>query len=189
MKTMRTEGTAYSTGTASLFVNFIAFQIGWFSCVLGAARGWPWSGTVVAAAVVALHLWRAKRPIEEIKLVAIAVAIGLAWDSLLLNLDLVAFKSGNLVNFAAPQWILALWALFATTLNVSLRWLQGRWIVAAMLGAAAGPLSYWAGMRLEALALPNQLPALLALAMGWAVMTPVLLALARRHDGMGALHV
>jgi hypothetical protein len=29
-----------------LLVNFVAFQLGWFACVLGAAQGLPWLGPV-----------------------------------------------------------------------------------------------------------------------------------------------
>ena len=171
---------------SGVIVNFVAFQVGWFACVLGAAHGWPWTGTAVAAAVVALHLQRAARPVEELKLVSVALAIGVLWDSLLINLDLIEFSSGTLIEGVAPQWILALWALFATTLNVSLRWLKHRRLVAVLLGVAAGPLSYWAGARLGALELIDPVPALTALAIGWALMTPLLLALAQRFDGVRA---
>ncbi len=190
MSAVRTDGAATTAapGAAGVVVNFVAFQAGWFACVLGAAQGWPWTGTAVAAAVVALHLWRAARPAQELKLVAIALAIGATWDSLLVNLDLVEFPSGIVVDGVAPLWILALWALFATTLNVSLRWLQDRLLVAAALGAVAGPLSYWAGARLGALELIDPVPALLALAIGWAAMTPLLLEIARRYDGVQAVN-
>jgi Protein of unknown function (DUF2878) len=186
MSHVSTIDARYGTSSVNVIVNFVAFQIGWFACVLGAAWGRPWTGTAIAAAVVALHLWRVARPAQELKLIAAALAIGLAWDSLLVNVRLVTFEFGFPLEYAAPQWILALWALFATTLNVSLRWLHGRWVVAALLGAAAGPLSYWAGMRLGALVLPDVLPALLALAVGWGVMTPLLLFLARRFNGVNA---
>jgi len=172
--------------TASVLVNLISFQIGWFFCVLSAAAGWPWAGTSVAAVVVALHVSRAALPMQELKLIAKAVLVGLIWDSLLVNLGLITFPSGLLFTFAAPHWILALWAMFATTLNVSLRWLRRRWVVAALLGSASGPLSYWAGAKLGALVLPDVLSALLILGLGWAVMTPLLLARAQRHDGISA---
>ena len=45
----------------------------------------------------------------------------------------------------APYWIVALWMLFATTLNVTFRWLQPRPALAAALGAVFGPVSYIAG--------------------------------------------
>ena len=57
-------------GTRQLLLNFIAFQIGWFACVWGAAHNMAVAGTVVAALVVALHLFCAARPGEELKLVA-----------------------------------------------------------------------------------------------------------------------
>ncbi len=39
-----------------LMLNFVAFQLGWFACVLGAANALPWLGPVVVATVVSLHL-------------------------------------------------------------------------------------------------------------------------------------
>ncbi|MDT8319119.1 MAG: DUF2878 family protein [Xanthomonadales bacterium] len=45
-----------------LFINFAAFQLGWFSCVLGAANGVAWIGPPVVLGVVVLHLAQAARP-------------------------------------------------------------------------------------------------------------------------------
>lgn len=171
---------------AGLIVNVVAFQIGWFACVLGAARGWPWAGTALAAVIVAWHVARAVRPAQELRLIAAAMLMGALFDSSLAALGWLAFASGTLVDGTAPHWILAMWALFATTLNVSLNWLKGRLVVAALLGAAAGPLSYWAGARLGAVVLADPVHALGALAVGWAIMMPALTILARRFDGYHA---
>ena len=35
--------------------NFVAFQVGWFSCVLGAANGLPLLGVLVVCLIVALQ--------------------------------------------------------------------------------------------------------------------------------------
>jgi hypothetical protein len=72
-----------------------------------------------------------------------------------------------------------MWALFATTLNVSLGWLQGRWVLTVVLGAMAGPLSYWAGVRMGAVQFVEPAQAVAALAVGWGLATPLLLLLAR----------
>jgi Protein of unknown function (DUF2878) len=167
-----------------LLVNFVAFQFGWFACVVGAARGWPLTGTAIAALIVAWHIVRAARPAEELKLIAVALLIGVLWDSALIALGLTDFTSGTLLVGLAPPWILALWALFATTLNLSLRWLRQRWLLAALLGAVAGPLSYWAGVRLGAVQFVAPWPALIALSIGWALITPVLVNVASRYDGV-----
>ena len=65
-----------------------------------------------------------------------------------------------------PYWILAMWALFATTLNASLGWLHGRPALAGALGMLSGPLAYWAGARLGAIELVQPAAALAALALG-----------------------
>jgi len=84
----------------------------------------------------------------------------------------------------APGWILALWALFATTLNASLRWLKGRPVLAVSLGAVVGPLSYVAGVKLGAVALVEPASGYAALVVEWAVAMPVLMALADRFNGV-----
>jgi hypothetical protein len=77
-----------------------------------------------------------------------------------------------------------MWVLFASTLNVSLRWLRGRWIVAALLGATAGPLAYYAGAKLGGVVIAEPLPGFIALAAGWASFMPLLIKLSSRLDGM-----
>ena len=52
-----------------------------------------------------------------------------------------------------PLWMVALWVLFASTLNCSLQWMQGRYLLAMILGAISGPLCFLAGERLGALQL------------------------------------
>lgn len=75
--------------------------------------------------------------------------------------------------------MIALWPNFATTLHSSLRWLAGHYIVAALLGAVAGPLSYYAGAQLGALTLhPTLAVSMIALAVVWGITLPILLWLA-----------
>jgi len=167
----------------TVIVNFIAFQLGWFACVLGAAHGMPWAGTGVALAIVAWHLARADEPRLELVLVLIAAGIGAVWDSGLAALGWIRYPSGVLIEGTAPHWIVALWMLFATTLNVSLAWLKRSVPLAVAFGALGGPLAYFGGAKLGALELAEQGAALAALALGWAVLTPLLLQVARRYDG------
>jgi hypothetical protein len=177
-------GNVPAPGTARLVANFLSFQAGWFACVLGAANDLPWTGSAIAAALVAAHIAVCRRPLTEVRLIGFALLIGLVWESLLLNLGWLDFHSGIVIAGVAPLWIVIMWALFAMTLNVSLAWLKERPFTAIVFGAAGGPLAYWAGARLGALELSQPLPALLALAVGWGALTPLLLRLARRYDGM-----
>lgn len=168
----------------NLLVNFVAFQIGWFACVLGAAKGLPWAGVLVVLAVVALHLARVRRPLPELRLVGLAMALGLLLDSLLLATGWLSYPAGLWLPALAPYWIVAMWALFATTLNVSMGWLRGRPLLAVLMGAVGGPLSYLAGEELGGIELTEPVLALSALAIAWAVAMPLLMKAAERLDGV-----
>ncbi len=167
-----------------LLANIALFQIGWFACVLGAAHGVAWAGSLAAVAIAGLHLAAAQRARVELRLLLIAIALGFAWDSAVAAAGLIAFSGGGLLEQLAPHWMAALWLLFATTLNVSLRWLRGRSGLAAVLGLIGGPLAYYAGAQLGALNFPDPAAALAAQAIGWAVLMPLLVRLAARFDGV-----
>jgi hypothetical protein len=167
-----------------MLINIVAFQVGWFSCVLGAANGLPWVGPVVVMAVMGLHLARVQRPAQELKLIAIAAAFGLIADSLLLASGWLYYPSGSWIPGLAPYWIVAMWALFATTLNVSMRWLRTSLPLAMAFGAVGGPLSYAAGARLGGLEWVAPTWALGALAVIWAIAMPMMVLLSSRYDGV-----
>jgi len=167
----------------SIVVNFVAFQVGWFACVLGGAHHLPWLGTILVSVIIAAHVSHASRPRTELSLVLLAISIGSVWDSYLVWQGWLEYPSGTLIPDTAPHWILAMWGVFATTLNVSLRWLKQRWLIAIISGAIAGPLAYYAGARLGGVVFTDQTTALIALGMGWAVLMPLLMALSQRLDG------
>ena len=164
----------------SILANFLVFQVGWFATVLGVASGAPWLGPVAALAVITARLWEARCPGIELRLIASALLLGLVTDSLLLATGWIAYPSGQWLPGLAPYWIVCLWAMFATTLNASMRWLSGRYILAAAFGAIGGPLSYLAGARLGAMSFVDMTPAILGLAAAWALIMPSLIWLTAR---------
>lgn len=183
--TLRTAAPA-TPSAARVIANFVLFQLGWFAAVLGGAHSLPWAGTAVALTIVVFHLASAPRPRAELALIGIATAVGAAWDSLLVATGWLVFASGTLIAGTAPVWIVAMYALFATTLNASLNWLKGRYLMAALFGAIGGPLAYYAGAKLGGVSFPDPLTAMTALALGWGALMPLLTVLARRFDGINA---
>ncbi|MFG6413139.1 DUF2878 domain-containing protein [Roseateles sp. DC23W] len=159
---------------------FALFQAAWFACVLGAAHGHSRWGVLAVAAVVALTWAASNARSDELRLTALALLLGLVWDTAMLQLGLLVYASPGPLPALAPPWILALWALFATLLSGPLAWLQGRPLLAALMGAVGGPLSYLAAVRLGAGSFPHDSRALLVLAIGWGLMTPALTE-ATRH--------
>ena len=158
-------------------VNFVLFQIGWFACVLGGASSQPWAGSAVVMTIILAHILFIGRGPQEIVIIISAMAIGTVWDSFLIWQQWIAFPNGQLSEMVAPYWIILLWGLFATTLNYSLSWLKPRLIVATVLGAIAGPIAYLGGAKLGAVVFIDQTMAIIALSIGWAVLTPALLML------------
>lgn len=167
----------------TILANALLFQLGWFAAVLGAAGDLPWIGVLAAAAIAAVHLARAARPLPELALLALAVVAGAGFDTLIVQAGWLRFDNGMLVAGTAPVWMVALWANFATTLNVSMRLLRSRLLVAALFGAIGAPLAYYAGGKLGAVEFIATGPALGAIAAGWFVLCPLLFVAARRLDG------
>jgi hypothetical protein len=158
----------------------VGVNVGWFACVLGAAHGVHWLGPVVVAGLLALHL-ALNRPWQaELLLAAAGGAFGFAFDSLLIAGSVYEAERWVLPAPLTAVWLVALWVDFVLVLNVALRWLQGRWVLAAALGFLGGPAAYYSGQRLGAVHLAQPLwRSLLVLGMAWAVAIPLLLWVAR----------
>ena len=181
---MLTAGSASFRATRmKLIANVVLYQIGWFACVLGAAYGLPWIGVLTAAVIIGWHLSRAAQPKQELALIAAAVLLGALFDTFLVQAGWIRFDSGVLIEGTTAYWMIALWAIFATTLNVSLRSLRPHPWLSALLGAGGGPLAYYAGVRLGALEFATTGSALTAIAVGWAILSTVLFGAAGRLDG------
>ncbi|WGS52385.1 DUF2878 domain-containing protein [Paraburkholderia sp. D15] len=179
---MSRRGRGGDASAAGLY--FVVCQAGWFVCVLGGAHDMGWLGMLFAACAVAWHLTRVAGPRREARLLVATVGIGMVWESVLVASGLLSYPSGTLIEGCAPYWMSALWALFAIQFNVVFAWLRTRLLLAALLGAVAGPLSFRAGASLGAVHFDQPLAAWIALGLGWAVLLPGLLRLARHWDGV-----
>ena len=161
-------------------VGFMLFQGAWFTCVAGAADGQTGIGIAAVAALVALALASSADRAADLRLLALCLVVGFAWDSALARLELVDYASPWPLPGWAPAWIVALWALFAPMLREPLRALHGRPFPAALVGGAGGAMSYAAAQRLGACAFPDPVTALVVIGIGWAWMLPLLLEAARQ---------
>ncbi len=166
-----------------LVLNAVAYQCVWCACVLSAAAQRPMIGIVVALVALAWHLHCASAPGRELRLIAIAATLGAAFETLLVASGWVRMDSTVLIGGYTPLWMVALWATFATTLNVSLRTLRPHFALGAALAGVGAPIAYLAGSRLGALQWVHAGPALLVIACAWGVSMPLLLKSAIRYDG------
>ena len=161
-----------------VFVNLAVFKVAWTAVVVSAAAGVPVVGAIAVAIAVGIRLWSCDNPEAEIRLLLVAATMGLAWESALVLAGLLEYSSGTWMPGLAPYWIVAMWILFATTLNVGMRWLRRSPAIAAVAGAIGGPLAFFAGASIGAVELVSPVIALISIGIGWAVMLPLLVKLA-----------
>jgi hypothetical protein len=159
-------------------VNVVFFQIAWFAAVLGAARGMPWLGPIVMIPILAIHMALQQNRQGELKLLMAAGVLGFLFDTVFVAGGFFTPLQHLFPRPFSPPWMVCLWLNFAATLNVSMAWLSGRFLLAAAFGAIGGPLAYYSGASLGATeALPTT-NGMLLLAVGWGLMTPLLVWLA-----------
>ena len=162
--------------------NMILFQLCWFAFVAGAGRGLYWAGFPLLLVFALWQLRVSPWPRADLALLAIAALLGFSLDSAWVRAGLVEFPPAAGWYGWAPPWIVGLWMAFALTLNHSLAFLKRRPLPAVVLGAVGGPLAYWVAANAwnAAVLVAPQSRALLALALGWSVATPLLAWMAAR---------
>lgn len=165
----------------SFWLSLIGYQAVWFVAVIGAGHGLAWPGVLGMPVYALVQLACARNVRVDLALMAAGLVMGFLLDGALSRSGLVDYAAGWPNPALAPGWILALWVTFALTFSQSLRYLQTRLWLAALLGLVGGPLAYLGaarGWQVVTFAEPTW-RALLALALGWALATPALAWLAR----------
>lgn len=169
-------------GTAAMPVvlEVALFQAAWWLAVLGTVAGWICAAPIVVAIYLLFQLTRVD-PERHVRIVTAALVLGAAGfliDSLLSAGGVLTFASRS-AGAPAPLWVAALWAQLAGAAAPFAR-LADRPLLAAALGALAGPLAYRTGAALGAVEIhAGGLGALAALALVWALATPAIAVLSR----------
>jgi len=164
-------------------LNLLLYQLGWFSCLLGAAWGYSLQGAFLASLLTAIHLILVEERRSELRVLLLACLIGVLVDSLQQALGVLRFSGNERWPLRLPLWVFVIWAQFATLFRFTLHWLRGHTLLAALLGAVGGPIAYWSGVRLGAAEFgSNPTLSLVVLAIVWGGVTPLLLHLSHRFN-------
>ena len=158
-------------------LNVVFFQVLWLASVGGAGRGYWWLGLPVLAVFVIYHFSVSTCRRADAQLLLVSVVLGFIADSGLLQLGLLRFEQPVPWISFAPVWIVTLWAGFALTLNHSMSFFQTRPVWAVLFGLLGGPLAYYFAANIWKAAILTAPPLHVygALALVWAIMTPLLL--------------
>jgi hypothetical protein len=153
-------------------LNFVMFELGWLACVL---LPQTWALATVALFLVLHFVLVSQYKLDELKFIVIGTVAGSVLDGIWLQTGILADTGGAAI--ITPLWLIALWAIFMTSLNHSLKWLGRNRLLMFLMVPVAGPFAYWSAGALGAVTLPNLIPSLIALAIGWLVLFPALLSL------------
>lgn len=176
----RGEPVYLSRVTRSQRVNYVLYQSGWFACILGAAWDWPVTGFLIAVALTAVHLYLSNERARETRAILLALALGLVVEGYQVWNGTYRFRSGVVVAWMSPPWLLMMWAQFATTFRSSLRSIMTVPARAALFGLVGGPIAFVAGERLGAVTLARPLAlGLVRLGVTWGVALAVCAVLLR----------
>ena len=162
-----------SIKTYSTPINFVAFQAGWFACVLGAANNLGWLGPLLVIFTVPLQIYFLTEKYKaETLFVIMCGTVGFLLETAMIagNVYIAIDRHWGLI---CPPWMAALWFNFAPLISISLLWLKGRYLLAAILGGILGPIAYWGGEKLGALTVADTfLQGYFPLAILWAITLP-----------------
>ncbi|MFL1405184.1 DUF2878 domain-containing protein [Marinobacter sp. M1N3S26] len=164
-----------SRDTAFKLVNFLLFQAGWLAGVILTN---PWA-VAIAVAIVAFHLAVVSDHARaEGRFILLGVVLGSLLDGLWFRTGILQDSAGSAWT---PLWLVAIWAMFMTTLAHSLAWMHQRTWLPLIFAPVAGPMAYYAASRLGAVDMPDPGLTLAVLALGWGVIFPLLMSIQRRY--------
>lgn len=170
-------------------INFLAFQVVWFLTLWGAGGQLAWLGALALSLFALWHFFITPSRRADLALVLFVAGLGTLVDTAFIQGHLLAYASPLPLAGVAPYWIVVVWMDFALTLNGSMGWLQGKYWLAAVLGALGGPISYGAGIKLGAATLLVSEPlGYGVLGLVWGLVLPFLVAVTgwanRRWPGL-----
>lgn len=128
----------------NFWINQAFFQLSWPACVVGAANGLLWPGFVLVGAFAAWQLAPARAHRNDLRTVALFVAMGLVIDTLWVQTGVVDYATAWPASGFIPAWLLLLWIALALGVNHSLGIFRRRWRLFVLLATVGSPMSYTA---------------------------------------------
>ena len=166
-------------------LNAAFFQTVWWACVAGTGRGWELPAVLYGATLACVHLVYTERRLQELKLAASVVLMGIVVDSTLQYFSIIDFH-GWALGPLSPYWLWLLWAWFAMTLNSSLAFLKSTpWMVSALAGLLLGPINYYAGAAMGAASFDSSFAHVAAIGLMWAIALPTMVFMAGNTSSLG----
>lgn len=156
-------------------INFILFQTAWFVTIFSAAYGNPYFGVLFTLVWVIFHFsFLTNKRNKELLIICITAVMAIAFELAQVLYGFISYPEQAALITMVPLWMITLWINLSLTINHSMAWLKGRYILAALFASVAGPLTYVAGERIGAITLHSNM-SLLAISIMWLVSMPLII--------------
>ena len=138
-------------------ISIVLLYVSWYVTVAGAAKGLTYPGLLINGFIAIRYLYDKQFRSSEMIFLLVTSVIGSLFDSINPYLGFVSFEAVSKIGIY-PVWLISLWVAFNTSYADLFLWLKGKVILAAVIGAVGGPLSFYAGSSLGALHFPDGIP-------------------------------
>lgn len=175
------------THVMTFWLTLFAYEAAWFCTVTAAGSGMAWPGVLAATLFVSWRLLESRQRRLECRLLAVALLLGVGMESVWIRNGWVSYAA-TWPMLPVPVWILGLWACFALTVLPLFGYLRGRPWLGVIVGGVGGPLAYaaaehgWHAVWVTAPVWRGWC----AIAVGWSVALPLLVALGHRSGAITA---
>lgn len=165
----------------TFWLTLFGYEAAWFCTVAAAGSGMAWPGVLAATLFVSWRLIESRQRRAECLLLAVALLLGAGMESVWIRNGWITYAA-MWPMLPVPAWILGLWACFALTVRPLFGTLRGRPWLAVVVGGLGGPLAYAAAEHgwHAALVTAPVWRGWCAIAVGWSVALPLLVALGYR---------
>lgn len=166
----------------TFWLTLFGYEAAWFCSVTAAGNGVAWPGVLAATLFVGWRLIESRQRRVECLLLGVALLLGASMESVWIRNGWITYAS-TWPMLPVPAWILGLWACFALTVLPLFGYLRKRTWLAVAVGGVGGPLAYaaaehgWHAVMVQAPAWRGWC----AIAVGWGVALPLLVALGHRN--------
>lgn len=161
----------------------LGFQAVWFASAFGVAKDLWILPLIVGLLYIGWMIYSFENKISMIRFMMLSATLGFVADSLLSISHFMQFNATYhppLENIQ-PWWMSLLWIAFAASFVDSFAWLHKKPKLAMVLGAIFGPVAYFSGQQLGAIASISKI-GLILLGIMWSLIMLIMLKLATRYS-------
>ena len=145
--------------------NAIIFQIVWWSILILKSQGHDlWLIVIAMLGIGAQLLLLRTQPLKRLGVWLALAALGFAIDFGIAQTPIFQFTDQE-----APIWLFLIWVIFVSTLNHSMAYFRGQYVLSSIGGAIFGPICYIAAAQWGLLNYTTNIVYNIAHGVAWAI--------------------